>query len=412
VKLCAVTQSYAPTGGGVRTMLHAQRDWCRDHDMPRVLIVPGDRDAVVRDGPLVTHTVRSPLVPGSSVYRLLLRSRAVLRILRDEMPDIIETHCPYNLPWAALHHRRRHGGIVGAVYMTDLPVAYVEAPLAAGLARVAGRRAAGFVARRARGLAERYLRALYSRCDVVFAISPVTRDRLAGFGVRDVQLVPLGVDLDTFSPARRDPCTRRELGVGEHDLLLAYAGRMDAEKRPDVVLEAFARLRAERDDVTLVLAGDGPLRGSLEARAREVGRAHVLPFIDDRARLARLLASADVYVSAMAHETFGLSVVEAQACGLPVVGVRAGAMTDRVREGADGILVPFAADPAVQAGALADRVATTPAAAWPDMGARGRARVEAEFSWSRTFETMHGIYREAGAARLPTTMSLSLPTRG
>ncbi|MGH7446077.1 MAG: glycosyltransferase, partial [Longimicrobiales bacterium] len=129
MKLCAVTQSYAPAGGGVRTMLHAQRDWFRSQGMQHVLIVPGAADAVIRDDSLTTHTIASPLVPGSNVYRLLFRSDKVLRILRDEMPDVIEVHCAYNLPWTALWHRRRHGAIVSALYMTDLPVAYVEAPL-------------------------------------------------------------------------------------------------------------------------------------------------------------------------------------------------------------------------------------------------------------------------------------------
>ncbi|HEX2166606.1 MAG TPA: glycosyltransferase, partial [Longimicrobiales bacterium] len=192
MKLCALTQSYAPTGGGVRTMLHAERDWCREQGVQHVLIVPGPADTVTRDGGLVMYTVASPLLPGSAAYRLLYRSDKVLRILRAEMPDVIEVHCAYNLPWTALWHRRRHPSIVSALYMTDLPVAYVEAPLR--------KRAGRHVALAARRLAERYLRSLYSRCDVTVAISPVMRGRLHAMGVGQALCVPLGVDLDTFSP--------------------------------------------------------------------------------------------------------------------------------------------------------------------------------------------------------------------
>lgn len=361
-------------------MLHAQRDWCRTHDLPHVLVVPGAADSVERDGTLTTHTIASPLVPGSPTYRLLLRSDKVLRILRDEAPDIIETHCAYNLPWTALLHRRRHGGIVSGVYMTDLPTAYVEAPLAARVGARAAR-----VARRA---TEAYLRSLYARCDVVIAISPAMLRRLVELGVHGAHLVPLGVDLETFSPARRDAALRQELGVGSDGLLLIYAGRLDREKRPDLVLEAFARLRETRADAALVVVGEGTLRAQLESRAAVVGRARVIPFVQSRHEMARLLASADVYVSAMAHETFGLSVVEAQACALPVVGVRAGAMTDRVRDGIDGFLVePGSAD------ALAAPLVRTPRDAWREMGARARTRVASELSWRRTFETLYGIYR-------------------
>src|SRR5690606_20434674 len=98
--------------------------------------------------------------------------------------------------------------------------------------------------------------------------------------------------------------------------------------------------------------------------------------------------SADVYVSAMPHETFGLSVAEAQASGLPVVGVRAGAMTDRVRDGEDGFLVEPGSPRA-----LADRIMSTPRDHWPAMGRRARERVEHELSWSRTFETILDMYR-------------------
>ncbi|MGH7463986.1 MAG: glycosyltransferase [Longimicrobiales bacterium] len=379
MKLCAVTQSYAPAGGGVRTMLHAQRDWFRSQGMQHVLIVPGAADAVIRDDSLTTHTIASPLVPGSNVYRLLFRSDKVLRILRDEMPDVIEVHCAYNLPWTALWHRRRHGAIVSALYMTDLPVAYVEAPL---------RRRAGYrTAVIARRITERYLRALYSRCDVAIAISPSMRDRLLEIGVTRAHYVPLGVDLDTFSPARRCRDMRSQLGADDHDLVIVYAGRLDAEKQPDIVFDAFELLPPELR-ARLVIAGDGPMRERLEQRAALNPRARVIPFVQDRLELATLLASADIYASAMPHETFGLSVVEAQACGLPVVGVRSGAMVDRVADGADGFLV----EPD-SAAAIAHRIVRTPRDHWPLMGRRARTRVAADFSWRRTFETLLQIYR-------------------
>lgn len=379
MKLCAVTQSYAPTGGGVRTMLHAEREWCREQGLQHVLIVPGAEDTVTRDGPLTTYTVASPLLPGSSVYRLLYRSNRVLRILRDELPDVIEVHCAYNLPWTVLWHRRRHRALVSALYMTDLPVAYVEAPLRGR----AGRQIAGA----ARRIAERYLRALYARCDVVVAISPVMRDRLHDMGLPQALYVPLGVDLDTFSPTRRSHDVRARLGAGDDDLVMVYAGRLDSEKRPDIVFDAFDRLPAHLN-ARLVIAGDGPMRARLEQRALADPRARVIPFVQDRAELATLLASCDIYVSAMAHETFGLSVVEAQACGLPVVGVRAGAMVDRVMDGMDGFLVTPDA-PA----AMAERIIATPRDDWRRMGQRARTRVEAEFSWRRTFQTLLQIYR-------------------
>ena len=242
----------------------------------------------------------------------------------------------------------------------------------------------GIVASR---IVERYLRELYTRCDVTIAISPAMRTRLLAMGVRQALYVPLGVDVDTFSPARRSDERRAELGATANDVVMVYAGRLDAEKRPDIVFDAFERL-PDRLSARLVIAGDGPMRGRLEERAASNPRVRVAPFVQDRAELATLLASCDVYASAMAHETFGLSVVEAQACGLPVVGVHAGAMVDRVVDGVDGFLVePGSPD------AMAQRIAATPRDDWQRMGQHARDRVAAEFSWRRTFETLAQIYR-------------------
>lgn len=379
MKLCALTQSYAATGGGVRTLLHAARAYCRNRSISHVLIVPGAADHVVRDGVLTTYTIASPHVPGSNVYRLLLRSDKVLRILRAERPDVIETHCVYNLPWTAFAHRRRCGGIVSGIYNTDVPTAYVEAPLR----KHAGERMAAL----ARGAAERYVRALYRRCDVVVAISPAMQQRLQSMGVERVQHVPLGVDVATFSPTLRNRDVRARLGAGDDTLMLVYAGRLDAEKRPDRVLDAFERLPASCNAL-LVLVGDGPMRDALVQRTANNARVRVLPYIQDRRELASLLASADVYVSAMAHETFGLSVIEAQACGLPVVGVAAGAMIDRVQEG-EGFLVP-----ADDVDAMAARIAGTPRVTWQRMGARAHERVARAFSWDHTFDSLLRLYRE------------------
>jgi alpha-1,6-mannosyltransferase len=104
-------------------------------------------------------------------------------------------------------------------------------------------------------------------------------------------------------------------------VLLVGVGRFAFEKRWDVVLEAFARVRARREAV-LVLLGDGPERAALERRA--LPGVRFVGFERDRARLAGALASADVLVHGCPYETFGLGVAEAVACGLPVVVPDAG----------------------------------------------------------------------------------------
>ena len=366
---CDLTQSWSVVGGGVGTYLRYKRRYILEREgATHLMILPGPRDeTVVSDGGrAITEYVASPRVPGSPNYRLLLRNRKVRALLARHRPDLIECQDSYNLPWAALAHARAHPGTATvAAYMTDFPTVYVERPLS----RLLGR-AVGAAAQR---LSYRYVGSLYRRFDAVYALSEHGgAARLRALGVEPVEVVPLGVELGDFSPDRRDPGLREKIGVGPDDPLLIYAGRMDGEKRAQTVVDAFLRL-PEAMNATLVLLGDGPLREGFIEQAR--GKRLIAPgYIADRKQLARWLASADLYVSGMADETFGISIIEAQASGLPVIGIAEGAMIDRVPAsiGKTG--------PIDDAAAMARNIVSV----WSDdhraMGARARAHVE-RFSW-------------------------------
>lgn len=385
--VCDLTQSYAAMGGGIRTYLHAKRAWLDAHtDARHVLIVPGPEDATERDGRHVTHYVKSPPVPGSPAYRLMLRNGHVRQLLAAERPDVVECQCAYNLPWAALRHRNEvdPSCVVVGGYRTDFPAAYAE-PLVGGLL---GKRAGRWAA----AAAYRYVARLYPRFDAVYTLSPSYQAKLAALGVES-DLLPLGVDLERFHPRRRDGALRDRLGVREGAPLLIYAGRLDAEKRPLEVVEAFRRL-PEALEARLVVVGDGPQRAAVEAAAD--GRVHVLGFESDRDAYARLLASADIYISAMPYETFGIAVVEAQASGLPVVGVASGAMPDRVQEGLGRL------GPVGDVDAMASNVEAVVAGDRVAMGRRAREHVEARFSWDATFGQLLDLYAQTGRSLRPS----------
>ena len=319
---CDLTQSWSSVGGGVGTYLRHKRQHILSTTPHRhLLIVPGTRDEVVEEERAITVTIASPKVPGSPHYRLMLRNRAVRAALERFQPDLIECQDAYNLPWAAIGHARRHPGTaLVAAYMTDFPTVYVERPFR----KVLGPAIAGAAAR----LCYWYCGQLYRRFDGMFALSENGgMTKLKALGIDRIEVVPLGVELGEFSPARRDPKLRQKLGIADGRPLLIYAGRIDGEKRAQLLVDAF-RLLPEELGAHLVLIGDGPLRQGII----ELGdpRIHAPGYVRDRSELARWLASADIYVSGMADETFGVSIVEAQASGLPVVGVAAGAMVDRV----------------------------------------------------------------------------------
>ena len=379
--ICDLTQSWSDVGGGVGTYLrHKRRHILGRTPHRHLLIVPGPEDTVTEEGRAITATVRSPRVPGSPHYRLMLRNGAVRELLEEFRPDLIECQDSYNLPWAALSHRKRYPetALVGG-YFTDFPTVYVERPFSKVLGGILGG-AAGRIC-------YRYCGNLYSRFDAVFALSENGgATKLRSYGVEDVGIVPLGVELGDFGPSRRDERLRRSIGVADGEPLLIYVGRLDLEKKPQIVVDAFRKLPEELG-ARLVLLGEGPLREEISALNDD--RIVTPGFVRDRQQLARWLASSDIYVSGMADETFGVSIVEAQASGLPVVGVEAGAMVDRVTDEI-GRLGPVDDSDAMAANILA---------MWNADRGRISAIAQAEarqYSWDSSMAALFGtIYREA-----------------
>ncbi|MFN2473677.1 MAG: glycosyltransferase, partial [Sphingomicrobium sp.] len=285
-----LTQSWSEKGGGVRVYLNRKRRYILEQSSDRhLLIIPGAEDRVEEQDRAITVMIKSPHVPFSPNYRLLLRNGAVRAALDRFRPDLIECQDAYNLPWAAVGHRRRNPDVaLVASFMTDFPSAYVRR----GAERIAGR-ALGAAASR---IAYRYVAALYRRFDRVVALSEHGgADTLRAIGVDRISVVPLGVDIEEFSPALRDPALRIEAGAADGQPLLIYVGRLDREKRAATVVDAFRMLPADLD-ARLVLIGAGPLRQQFAA----LPGVHCPGFIRDRALLARWLASGDVYVSGMA----------------------------------------------------------------------------------------------------------------
>jgi len=389
---CDLTQSWSDVGGGVRTyLLHKRRHILESTPHRHLMIIPGARDEVVEEERAVTVTIRSPHVPGSPHYRLMLRNGAVRAALERFRPDLIECQDAYNLPWAAIGHRRRHPDTaLIAAYMTDFPTVYVERPLS----KVLTKPVASVIGR----ICYAYCGLLYRRFDSVFALSRNGGGaKLRALGIEPLEIVPLGVELGEFGPARRDPRLRATLGVSDDQPLLIYVGRLDGEKKPDVVVDAFRRL-PDALGAKLVLLGEGPLRSDILALRDE--RIIMPGYVKSRAELSRWLASADIYVSAMADETFGVSIIEAQASGLPVVGVAAGAMIDRVASGT-GRLGPVD-DAAVMSTNIlevwnSDRTA---------MGEAARAHA-LQFSWVSSMEALFGhVYPAAFERRRERLLAL------
>jgi alpha-1,6-mannosyltransferase len=207
-------------------------------------------------------------------------------------------------------------------------------------------------------------------------------------GARNVVRVPLGVDLDFFSPERYDGALRQRWAA-PGDLLLVHCGRLSAEKRPQRSLETLARLRADGVPAVLAVAGHGPLRATLQAEAAQRGLpVRFLGHLTDRQATAALLATADVLIAPGPVETFGLAALEALASGTPVVVSAESALPEVI--GDAGIAAPGAGP--------AYAVAVRALAARPEQARRRAARQRAElFPWSASVAAFLAAHQVEGA---------------
>ncbi|MBV8876435.1 MAG: glycosyltransferase, partial [Gammaproteobacteria bacterium] len=272
--------------------------------------------------------------------------------------------------WAGWLVAQRRGIPLIGFYHSNLP-------------QLMGRRLGGRLTESALG---RYVRLLYERCDLVFAPSRLMCEYLRCLGLTQVAHQPLGVDAEVFNPARRTERLRAWLGLTAHTRVLVYAGRFAEEKNLPVLLQAFARLGARYH---LLLIGGA-------RRARPAPNVTMLPYRRDSHELAQWIASADALVHAGTKETFGLVILEAMACGRPVVAARAGAFPEFVDD-----TVGMLAEPHSAAG-MAEAIAALYERDVAAVGAAGRERVLRHFTWGRAFHNQLATYASLlGTQRVP-----------
>ena len=403
MKLLDVTEFYSPSGGGVRTYLTEKCRWLATHsDWEHVVVVPGSEDVETQWAASRVHVLRGPPVPASPGYHFLIAGRRLAELVRRERPDVIEVGSPYLAPWLARRAARGAGVRVSLVaFVHENPRLYarrlpwvVRAPLDAFLSM--------------------YLRTAHANVDLAVAAGA---ENLAGLGVVSTAVVPLGVDTELFHPRQRDPAWRSEIGAAPDQRVVLYVGRLSAEKGLGVPLATLDEVFGATGAL-LVLIGEGHLRPKLERTARVRPDAlRVLPFELDRARLARAVASADLFLAPCPFETFGLAALEAMASGLPVVGVDAAGIGRLLAgEGGEGGGADWGRT--YRVGDAADCARATRELLASDIaGAGRRARAEAveRYSWDRTFTELFGLYRRlahqpAGASRANSSAPSAAPS--
>lgn len=355
---------YAAESGGVKTYLSAKAAWLAQ----RTRI----RHTVIAPRPIRTHGesifigVPGVRIPFANGFRLPLSARHACRILEQLQPDLIEVGDPYHFAWAALRARASMNVPAVAFYHSDLPQIMERR-----FGNAAGRAAA------------RYASQLYRRFDLVLAPSLASMRRLKEWGVERVRHQPLGVDTVIYSPTRRDNGLRVRLGLPDKARLLVFAGRLTREKKLPLLIDAVRKLG---EPYYLLLVGNGETPAICPRVLR-------LPFQHDAAELAAILSSCDMLVHSGDQETFGLVVLEAMACGIPVLGTEAGGVAELIDEDCGLLVKPGSAD------ALAEGIRHLYERDLHALGANARRKATQCYDWNVIIPQLMSQYGRLLASR-------------
>lgn len=234
--------------------------------------------------------------------------------------------------------------------------------------------------------------------DFVITNAEVNREALLRHGAdgRKIRTIYNGFDWGPFDQPQDRAALRRDWNVPHDAPMAGVIGRLQPVKGHRYFLHAAARVIERLPQARFVIVGDGPLRGELETRARDLGLSGCVRFLGIRRDIPAVLAALDLLVLPSLEEPFGRVLVEAGAAGLPVVCTRVGGTVEVVVDGVTGYFVPPAAvDP------LADRISEllSDPARGRSMGAAGRERVQSRFGLdTMTNETLE-VYRRLLSTR-------------
>lgn len=381
--ICDLTTLYIDEGaGGVNTYLTEKARYLATHGggMQHTIIVPGAQHSRRTLFTSTLYTIKSPRFFYNPHHRILANYWRIKQLLTLVRPDVVEVDCVYLLGrWAQQALGPRRVPLVG-FYHTHLPSLYAR-PLTQSFGSA--------VARAVEAGAWRYVTYCMEPLDRVLVASNDMYTRLVSSLATKVEHVALGVNLSLFTPRPAPACGARP----ERPVIL-YVGRLSQEKDLTVLCDAF-RLLSQRGAYQLHIVGDGPLRPQIEHFVRSTAHTVYTGTIPYGERLADIYATADVLALPSRNETFGLTILEALASGIPAVAVRQGGPEDLLHARVGALAAP--GDPVDFAEKLAQVLDNK------HLTQHCRGYVAEHFSWDKTFLKLLAIYDtlHAGDSKSP-----------
>lgn len=267
--------------------------------------------------------------PKQAVYLTYPISLSLIKKFRTENFDLIHIHTSTTVNLLAWQ----------VAQLFDLPIVYTYHTMSKEYTHYLGR-----VSTRLRSLmnllVEKFDKLICNRANLVLTPSAKAADYLAEIGLSSpVAVIPNGIDLKTFFPYASD-YLQTQFGVPSNAKILLFVGRLNQEKRPLLAYNLFRQLSRQRDDLCLVMVGNGVYRDELLQRAAQDGlQARLfLTGLIHYAAMPDVYNSADLWISTSQSEVHPMAALEAVACGLPVVALRDKALEGIVENGINGFI--------------------------------------------------------------------------
>ena len=369
MKIIHIANFYGPKSGGIKTTLHNLGTEYGKIGHEFIYVVPGKKFSREKTAHGGCITLPSWVIPFSGGYRVIRSTRQVKTILHSLKPDRLEVSDRFTLSCLGNWAQRR--GIPAIVFshetLRGLVKNYFGIPLKS------------FVGWHNSRLARKF--------DYVVTTTNFAAAEFDEIGTSNVVRVPLGVDLETFSPAHRNEELRAKMIKGG-DVLLVHCGRLSPEKKPERSLQVLRELLDRGINARLVYIGSGPLHKKLYDSSRDIP-VTFWGYVANKNLLAQMIASADVSLAPGAIETFCLAALESLASGTPVVASETSAVGEFLSQ-ENGDFVGLTA--ANNGAAFADAVEIILDEIREDASLSDRCRIQAErFPWSQTIHRLENI---------------------
>jgi glycosyltransferase involved in cell wall biosynthesis len=352
--------------GGALQVLYLLQGTSGNSEVKNILVCPDGSDVGSSAENVVSGLYRIPM-SGDLDIPFLFRT---LSIIKREHPDIVH-----------LHSRRGAdtlGGLAAKLTGTRCVLTRrVDNPEFAPLARIKYR--------------------LYDR---VITISDGIRDVLVEEGVPENRIikVPSAVDADHYGKAYDREWFQQQFGISEGMITCGVTAQLIHRKGHQYLLEAVPGIVGEVPDARFLLFGKGPLEGKLRGLCDDLGITDKVAFAGFRSDLDRILGCLDLVIHPALMEGLGVSLLQAAAAGVPIVGTRVGGIPEVVVDGVNGILVPPADTDAIVQAAV--KLLQDPGLA-ARMGSEGRRIARERFSIEAMVKGNLEVYREVMGEEIP-----------